>query len=256
MQQLISGIKREEIDFPSRFASSVKKDWGVMFYMEDNKTSYDGNHACIYPDKITELGAVLDEIAAFYAGKGIRASVWHPYVKDYFRDNLHVLTAHGYSYTPVPDRRVMLLKAENRIKSERRLDIRVLTEWDERVATDILIPCGEPWEIDVTKRRMEHDGAYLFVGYLDGKAVVYSDIHISSHGNTRFDYIVTAPAYRGKGYASELLSFMVEYCKANRFPTCWQWAGPSERICYAAGFRECFTMEAGYATAQILINGT
>lgn len=250
MQQLIDGIKQEEIDFPSRFADSIQKDWGVMFYMDENKTSYDGNHACIYPDKIPDLGEVLDEITAFYTQKSIVPSVWHPYVRGYFADNLSVLTAHGYTYTPVPDRRVMLLTAKNEIKSERRLDIRVLNTWDERVATDILIPCGEPWEIDVTKKRMAHDGAYLFVGYLDGKAVVYSDIHISSHGNTRFDYIVTSPAYRGKGYASELLSFMVEYCKANGFPTCQQWAGPSENICYAAGFRECFTMEAGYATFQ------
>lgn len=250
MQQLINGIKQEEIDFPSRFASCVQKDWGVLFFMDDNKTSYDGNHACIYPERIADLGAVLDEINAFYTAKGICASVWHPYVKNYFADNLSVLNAHGFVYTPVPDRRVMLLTAENAIKCERRLEIRVLKTWDERVATDILIPCGEPWEIDVTKKRMEQDGAYLFVGYLNGKAAVYSDIHISSHGNTRFDYIVTAPEHRGKGYASELLSFMVEYCKQNNFPTCWQWAGPSEHICYRAGFRESFLMEAGYATAQ------
>jgi len=250
MQPLIDAIKREEIEFPSRFACSVKKNWGILFYMEDNKTSYDGNHACFYPDRLDDLGAVLDEIKAFYAQKGICASVWHPYVKDYFQNNLDVLNAHGFVYTPVPDRRVMLLTAENSIACDPRLDIRVLTKWDERVATDILIPCGEPWEIDVTKKRMEHDGAYLFVGYLDGKAVVYSDIHQSPHGNTRFDYIVTAPAYRGKGYASELLSFMVDYCKQKNFPTCWQWAGPSENICYRAGFRVCFTMEAGYATAQ------
>ena len=114
----------------------------------------------------------------------------------------------------------MLLTAENSIVTPKRLDIRVLNEWDERVATDILIPCGEPWEIEVTKKRTEQDGTYLFVGYLDGKAVVYSDIHKSEHGNTRFDYIVTAKEHRGKGYASELLSFMVEYCKENKFPMC------------------------------------
>ena len=250
MQQLIDGIKQEEMMFPCRFAECVKKDWGVMFYMEDNKDSYDGNHACIDPERISDLGAVLEEIKAFYAEKGISASVWHPYVKNYFADNLSVLDAHGFVYTPVPDRRVMLLTAENMIQSEHRLDIRVLNAWDERVATDVLIPCGEPWEIGVTKKRMECDGSYLFVGYLGGKLAVYSDIHISPYGNTRFDYIVTAPEHRGKGYASELLSFMVEYCGQNNFPTCWQWAGPSERICYRAGFRESFLMEAGYAAFQ------
>lgn len=142
----------------------------------------------------------------------------------------------------------MLLTEESCIEAKKRLDIRVLDAWDERVATDILIPSGEPWEIDVTKKRAMREGAYLFVGYLDGKAVVYTDIHKSEHGNTRFDYIVTAKEHRGKGYAGELLHYVIEYCKEHAFPLCWQWAGPSERICYRAGFREAFTMEAGYAT--------
>ena len=124
----------------------------------------------------------------------------------------------------------------------------MLNKWEERVATDILIPSGEPWEIEVTKKRTEQEGTYLFVGFLDDKAVVYSDIHKSEYGNTRFDYIVTAKEHRGHGYASELLSFMVEYCKKNAFPMCWQWAGPSEHICYNAGFRETFSMEAGFAS--------
>ncbi len=242
------GIKQEEIDFPKRFASFAEKEYGILYYMEDNKDSYDGNHACIYPENITDLGAVLDDIAEFYRKLGMRASIFHPFEKDYFKDNIETLTAHGYTYTAEPDHRVMLLVAENTITTPKRLDIRVLSEWDERVAADILIPSGEPWEIDVTKKRTEKQGNYLFVGYLDGKAVVYTDLHSSEHGNTRFDYIVTAKEHRGMGYASELLSFVVEYCKENNLPMPWQWAGPSEHICYAAGFREVFKMEAGYAS--------
>lgn len=248
----IKAIEQEEIDFPKRFATYVEKDYGILFYMEDNKDSYDGNHACIYPEKITDLGAVLDDIADFYRKIGIRASIYHPFVKDYFRENEQILKEHGYTYTPEDAHRVMLLTAENRIETPKRLDIHVLNEWDERVATDILIPSGEPWEVDVTRKRIAQDGAYLFVGYLDGKAIVYTDIHKSDHGNTRFDYIVTAKEHRGNGYAGELLSFVVEYCKEHDFPVCWQWAGPSERICYRAGFRESFSMEAGYATGPEL----
>ena len=248
MKEYISAIKQEEIDFPKLFASYVEKEYGIIFYMENNKDSYDGNHACIYPHKITDLGAVLDDIKEFYQKLGIRASIYHPYEKDYFRNNEDILKAHGYTYTPEDDHRVMLLTEKSRIITPKRLDIRILTEWDERVATDILIPCGEPWEVEVTRRRIEKENTCLFVGYLDGKAVVYTDIHQSEHGNTRFDYIVTAKEHRGNGYASELLHFVTDYCRENKFPICWQWAGPSEHICYLAGFREAFTMEAGYAT--------
>lgn len=248
MDKVIQFIKQEEIDFPKRFASYVEKEYGILFYMEDNKDSYDGNHACIYPEKITDLGAVLDDITAFYRELGCRASIYHPFEKDYFQENEVMLHTHGYTYTPEEDHRVMLLTEENQISAPKRLDIRVLNRWDERVATDILISSGEPWEVEVTKKRAEQDGAYLFVGYLGKEAVVYTDIHKSVYGNTRFDYIVTAKNHRGKGYASELLSFVVEYCKAHDFPICWQWAGPSEHICYQAGFREAFTMEGGFAT--------
>ena len=248
MDKIIQAIKQEEIDFPKRFASYLEKEYGILFYMADNKDSYDGNHACIYPEKITNLGAVLDDITAFYRGLGCRASIYHPFEKDYFQENEVMLHTHGYTYTPEEDHRVMLLTEENQINAPKWLDIRVLNRWDERVATDILIPSGEPWEVDVTKKRAEQDGAYLFVGYLGKEAVVYTDIHKSVYGNTRFDYIVTAKNHRGKGYASELLSFVVEYCNEHDFPICWQWAGPSEHICYQAGFREAFTMEAGFAT--------
>lgn len=246
-REIIDGIRQEENEFPKLFASYEERDYGILFYMDGNKDSYDGNHACIYPDKIEDLGAVLDDIAAFYKKIGLRATIYHPFEKDYFKNNEDVLIAHGFSYTPEEDHRVMLLTEGNRTRAAKRLDIRVLRQWDERVATDILIPSGEPWEVDVTKKRTRQDGAYLFVGYIDGRAVVYTDIHISDYGNTRFDYIVTAKDHRGKGYAGELLSFVVEYCKENNFPVCWQWAGPSENICYRAGFREMFTMEAGYA---------
>lgn len=256
MNQLIQGIQQEEIDFPKRFASYEEKEYGILFYMEDNRDSYDGNHACIYPEKITDLGEVLDDIAEFYGKMGIRASIYHPFVNDYFAENEAILNAHGYTYTPEEEHRVMLLTAENEISTPKRLDIQVLNTWDERVATDILIPSGEPWEVDVTRKRISQEGAYLFVGYLDGRAVVYTDIHKSEHGNTRFDYIVTAKEHRGKSYASELLSFVIEYCKENDFPMCWQWAGPSEHICYKAGFRETFTMEAGYATGPEIDRAT
>ncbi len=247
LKELIKGIKQEEIDFPKLFASYEEKEYGILYYMSDNIDSYDGNHACIFPERIYDLAKVLGDINAFYRKIGVKASIYHPYQKDYFAQNIELLNKYGYTFFPKPDHRVMLLTDENRIQSDGRLDIEVLVNWDERVARDILIPSGEPWEIDVTKKRLSKSNTYLFVGSIDGKAVVYTDIHISKYDNTRFDYIVTAKEHRGKGYASELLSFVVEYCKKTGFPTCWQWAGPSERICYNAGFREVFTMEAGYA---------
>lgn len=247
-----TAIREEEIYFPKRFASYTEKEYGILYYMDENPASYDGNHVCLFPEKIADLGAVLEDITAFYHHRPVRMQplLYHPFQKGYFREKEVELRAHGYTYTPEDDHRVMLLVDENQIRTEKRLDIRVLTGWDERVAEDILLPSGEPWEVDVTRNRAEKENAYLFVGYLDGKAVCYTDIHwsdASEFRTTRFDYIVTAKAHRGNGYASELLCYVVEYCKKHAFPLCWEWAGPSENICRQAGFREMFSIEAGYA---------
>lgn len=204
--QMIQSIKQEEMDFPRLFATAVDRDFGVMYFMPDNPDSYDGNHACLYPDKVTDLAAALGEIAAFYHAMGRDAIIYHPFEKDYFANHAEVLQACGFEYVPEEDHRVMLLTAENTIQTPKRLDIRLLDKWDERIAADILIPSGEPWEVEVTRRRAGQPGSLLFAGYLDGRAVVYTDIHLSQNGNTRFDYIVTAKEQRGKGYAGELLS--------------------------------------------------
>ena len=244
----MDNIRREENEFPGRFAECEEREYGLLFFMKDNPDSYDGNHVILYPDKIQNLGSILDEITDFYRKLNRRASIYHPFVPDYFEKNEAILNAHGYTYTREEAHRVMLLTAENEIAPNQQLDIRLVDGWDERVAADILIPSGEPWEVEVTRRRALQEGCYLFVGYVDNRAVVYTDIHVSKYDNTRFDYIVTAKDQRGKGYASELIRFVVEYCKAHHLPNCWQWAGPSEPICYKAGFREAFRMEAGYAS--------
>lgn len=244
---LKESIFMEEAEFPKRIADCEERNFGLLFYMEQNNDSYDGNHAFIYPEKILDLGEVLDEITVFYESKGIIPSIYHPHKEGYFSDNHPIFTSHGYVITYEAPHRVMLLSGDNEIIATKRLDIKLLNNWDDRIASDILLPSGEPWEIKPLKNLIIHDDSLVFVGYLDEKAVTYTNIHISKYENTRFDYIVTSKEQRGKGYASELLSFVVEYCKNNKLPVCWQWAGPSEHICYKVGFREIFSIPAGYA---------
>lgn len=240
-------ILKEESEFPKLFADCTERDYGLLFYMENNKDSHDGNHAFIYPEKIVNLGEVLDEITAFYESKGIIPAIYHPHRENYFSDNRFIMESHGYAVTDEEPHRVMILSDEDEIVTEKCLDIKLLNKWDNRIASDILLPSGEPWEIEPLKNSIDKDHSYVFVGYHNNKAIAFTNIHVSKYGNTRYDYIVTSKEQRGKGYASELLSFVVEYCKNHNLPVCWQCAGPSEHICYKAGFREAFSIPAGYA---------
>ena len=43
----------EEDLFPREITCFIEKDYGILFYNDDNKDSFDSNHAIIYRNKIS-----------------------------------------------------------------------------------------------------------------------------------------------------------------------------------------------------------
>ncbi|MDD2648368.1 MAG: GNAT family N-acetyltransferase [Eubacteriales bacterium] len=239
--------KREEAEFPALFADKIETDWGMLFYMEENRDSYDGNHAFLYPERLKSLESALEEIKEFYISKGIRPSLYHPDKDGYFAENADVFAKCGYELSPYETHRVMLLAEENTLNENPELGIRELKNWNERLASDILLPSGEPLEIIPLKKMMESPASRVFAAFIGEKAVGYTNIHISAYGNTRFDYVVTAKDMRGKGVGGSIISHAADCCRKRALPCPWQWAGPSESLCHKAGFRESFVIPGGYA---------
>ena len=58
-------IFTEEDLFPREVTSFEKRDYGFLFFNEQNKDSYDSNHALIYKDKISYIKIVLKDIIDF-----------------------------------------------------------------------------------------------------------------------------------------------------------------------------------------------
>lgn len=247
----IKSIKLEEDMFPKAFSNFAEKDFGILFYNEHNKNSYDSNHALIYKNKITDLGAVLDLITEFYINMNISPNIYQA-VEDegYFKENEDIFKEHGYSVWIEGPNNFMILNAENNIKISNELDINLITEWDERIATDICIPSNESHEIEVIKNCINCKNYRVFIGYTEGKAVAITYFHVSEYDCCRFDYIIISKDYRKKGYAKELLSHVTDFCRENRLKNCFQWPAhkTSEKICYEAGFRYLFSAEAGHAS--------
>ena len=57
----------EEDLFPREIALYEKRSYGLLFYNEENKDSYDSNHAIILRKNVIELKSVLDDIILFYS---------------------------------------------------------------------------------------------------------------------------------------------------------------------------------------------
>ena len=244
-------IRREENEFPKLFTLYHETEYGILFYNENNKDSYDSNHAVIYPERIKNLSDVLRNIVNFYKIKNITPLIYHPFVKGYFEKNEKTFLECGFKITTEESHCVSLLSEKSRVVPNGTIEIQKLTKWDERIAKDILIPNKQHYEALVCEESMKHVDNHVFVGYKNGKAVVYVIFHVSLLGCTRFDFIVTAKEERGNGYARQIMHRVSDYCHKEKLPLCATWfANPtSERLNYEVGFRPTdFYIEAGYAS--------
>lgn len=246
---VLRNICLAEEDFPALFANVEHMGFASCFYNAQNGESHDSNHAILYPHKVEDLADALERIRDFYLGLGIDPSIYYPMVKGYFHQNKKTFLHAGFDVVIEEDRKIMLLRGENRIRSGKSLEVRRIRAWDERLESDILIPGGEAREIAVFRDALAHEGYYLFAGFLEGWPVVVLSLHVSPHGCTRYDYIVATKEHRNKGFGRAILSFAVEFCKEEGLPNCFTWPAHegSERLLLEAGFEHVAKIPAGYA---------
>jgi GNAT superfamily N-acetyltransferase len=249
---LQQAVLQEEAEFPKLFTNYEEREWGILFYNEQAPESHDSNHAILYPEKIDDFESVLIETKEFYISKKISPRLYQPFVTNYFADHSAMLERHGFEVKSFGNTEFFVLSAENAINIKPQLEIHRITEWDERIATDIYIPADEAYGIEPEKNNIKSSDYYLFAGFLGNEMVVAISFHTSKYGCTRFDYILTAPKHRGKGYAKEIQSFATEFCKKNKLPNCFMWylSPYSAKICYDAGFRRLFEIEMATAFCE------
>lgn len=221
---IINNIIKTELEFPKIFTHFVFKEYGTLFFNENNKFSYDSNHAILYPDKIDDLDSALDEISKFYLQKGITPRIYHPYINGFLHQNRQFFLKHGYEIEMDDNCQYMLLTDENKISVPERLTIKRIRKWDERIATEIFLPNDNEYTIDVIKESIENDKYYLFVGFLDDVAVTIASLYYSDNGCARLDEVETSINYRNNGYSRELINHLVEYHKENSNNIFYLWA--------------------------------
>ena len=245
-------IIKEEMEFPKAFTCYEEHDYGILYYNAENQNSGDSNHSVIYPERITDLRYVLNDIADFYKSKGISpySYVYHPFVEDYFIDNAKILKECGYEFTISPDTSVMLLTEQNKIDIPERLDIRRIENWDERVNNDVLTCVASKEHFTTVIKNSMGENNYLFIGYIENEAASLLAFHVSKHGVTRFDEMGTAEKHKNRGYAREMNRYAADFVRSHNLPIAYQWPAhkTSERITTEAGFRVAFTVPSGSAT--------
>ncbi len=244
----LTKIYMEEDLFPREITSWVERSYGFLFFNEENKDSYDSNHALIFRDKVNDLNRVLDEILLFYTEKGITPSIYQSISDDgYFEEIGDELTLHGFDFW-TETQNYMVLSEENRIRPNPNIIVRQVTQWETAFATHIFEAAGEPWEIDVAKNALRKTNTLFFVAYDNNVPVGMTHCHVAD-GVCRVDYLLVATNCRNKGVARALIHYFAEYCAQNHIENCYLWPDgeTAEKIYLEAGFRIVAMKQAGRA---------
>lgn len=244
-------IYYEEDLFPREITSYEKREYGYLFYDENNKASYDSNHALIFRDKIEDLNQVLDDIICFYNSKKIKPIIYQS-ISDqgYFEEIKEILSNFGFDSWS-EKQRYMVLSEKNNIIVNQEIIVKKVSEWKEDYGTEIFEKAGEPWEIDVAKKVLENDNTLFFVAFYNGTPIGMTYCHITD-GVCRVDYLLVSKEYRNMGVGRSLIYNFVVYCREKNIENCYLWPDgeTAEKIYYEAGFRVVDTRYAGRAARK------
>ncbi len=233
-------ITLSDIYAPMAYADWVETDWGVMFYDDNNPTKHDINHACILNNEY--IDRAFEEVRDFYMNRGLTPRIYlMAGQKEQFEDNIKKSGFHIYD---VGNFTHLLLTEKNLIPKTNKLDIIKLTS-AEQVSDRLLKNIYEEYmEEDpdtinrmsrMLKRCIVSEKCGVYVGYFRNEPVTMAMTVKGRYGMQFFDLVETGAAYRGQGFARELISYLVEQ---SNIPTFLYSDNPTAiRIYEQAGFR-------------------
>ncbi len=246
-------IFKEEDLFPREFVNFEAKEYGILFYDETNKDSYDSNHAVIFKHKTEDLDAVLDDVVAFYESKGLKPMLYQTTAEEgNFASNADVFAKHGFK-TWEEELHIMVPVEANRLVPNPEITVKRVTEWEDSFASEIFVKAEEPWEIGVAKRMIKNPNTVFLVAYYKEQPVGMTYVHVRS-GVCRFDYILVSKEHRKIGVGRTLMHALVEYCKKEGIENCYLWpaADSAQRIYAEAGFQTVAVKKTGRAVLEVL----
>ena len=238
----------EEDNFPKEIASYEMREWGILFYDQDNPLSRDCNHALIYKQKIKDLGKVLEEIVQFYQEKGITPSFYQSVTDNGdFGKITKVLDVKSFAYI-TETREFAILKDVNILEPNEQIVVKQVTEWSDDFATEIFLKADKPLEIPITKKALQNSNTLFFVAYLDDAPVGLLRSHITNDV-CRMDCLLVTKDCPNIEVATALMHNFVEYCRQNNVENCYFCLNDqlSGQLYFNAGFRCVKTKRVLYA---------
>ena len=234
---MIETIVWTENLFPQTFADMEKRDWGVLFVTPTIPDSHDGNHARVL-NHCDDLAAVVDEIVAFYEGRGLTPRVNHISADGDDPNLRQALGAAGFTFGHGDTMRVYVYHGPSRIVPNPNVRVQQIEIVDSDMLA-ALTSISNQRMAKVLERRACRVGGWLFVGEIGGQV---SSVALLEHiGNIcRVDEVNTAERHRRKGCARAVVHTLVTYYQRRMTVPLYLWTDNpiAERIYAEAGFVE------------------
>ena len=246
---LKNGYLEEDL-FSKMFTNFEERPYGILFYNEENRDSYDSNHAVIYKDRTDDLNAVLSDIIDFYTSKNLRPIIYQSMLDDgWFEEISDELTAAGFkNWTELQE--YMLPTGENKIVPNPELEVLKIETWDDELKT-VFLEAEEPWEIDVARTSLDDPGSWMFAARENGKTIGLLYGHISDIA-CRGDYLLVSKKHRRIGAGRALFHAYVEWCKQKGIDNAYLWPDGEtpKRIYQEGGYELVEIRKAGRAVYE------
>ncbi len=207
---------------PKAYADFKETEWGIMFYDESNKTMHDVNHACILKNEYFEFA--LSEITDFYTEKGIIPRIYlvgaqhrdykeRMFTSDFnvyrFGDFQHFLLSEKCLITPSDHLSIRELKSKNDI-TEKLLD----NIYSVYLSED---PDTVNRSRQLLKRVVKSEKCRLFCGFYNNEPACIAMLVKTPFGMYCLDLVETAEKFRGRGFAKDLIAYLVNLCDRPTF---------------------------------------
>ena len=210
-RKFIENIIYAEHNFPRLFSNMQCTNYGILFFNENIKMSYDSNHAIIMDKFGNDYDQIIDEIIYFYESKIITPRVYSS-LKNGQINILEKLLLNKYFIVEKHKNKYLIQKLKclinipHTLKIERIDNVQKLTSMENFYDNE--------WEFPLLKAKIENKNYHFFAGYKDDTAVTICAIqYIDDIG--RIDDIETKEKHRGKGYSRQMISHLVKYHQEN-----------------------------------------
>lgn len=240
----------EEDCFPKIFTDSIEKEYGFLFVNNENKDSYDSNHALLRRIEKDDIDVVLKEITDFYLENNSKPLIYESaFDEGYFKEIKDILAINHFSLIET-NHRYFVLVGENSIDRNQKLVVKRVTKWDDKLRS-IFVLADEPWEIEVAKKTINNKNSIVFVGYFDDTPV---GIIYGHRGDDicRIDYLLVEKNNRKKGVGRSLVSSFVDDVGNISCVYLWPDSDEAERIYIEAGFK--FVEEKTHMCAVYMVS--